>query len=85
MLGFVLTVDFEYGDSLTDFWFRIYNKRSDKRLDPVLSDEFIEKLKVIFKAYLIVFKLNMPMKQLGFMSFSFSYTDYTLECKIERR
>lgn len=82
LLGFVNTIDAEYDGSERYFHFCIFNKYCDKKLAPVLSDEFIEKLKVVFKMYIIAYRLTEPAYQLLSFRFEFSYKNYVFECKL---
>lgn len=82
LLGFVNTIDAEYDGSERYFHFCIFHKRYGEKLAPVLSDEFIEKLKVVFKMYIIAYRLTEPAYQLATFRFEFLYKNYVFECKL---
>lgn len=82
LLGFVNIIDAEYDGSEHYFNFCIFRKWYGEKLAPVLSDEFIEKLKVVFKMYIIAYRLTEPAYQLATFRFEFLYKNYVFECKL---
>lgn len=82
LLGFTDTIDLESDSSGHHYSFCLYSKMFSEKLAPALSDDFLEKLKTIFKMYLAATELSAPSYQLDKFKFNFTYKNYVFECTI---
>lgn len=83
LLGFTDTIDLEYDGSEHHYCFCLFSKRFSEKLAPALSDDFLEKLKPIFKMYLAATELSAPSYQLDTFKFNFTYKNYVFECVLK--